>query len=34
MFGQYHIKQGYDRPVSVTAAIARPMAPFTGVYNM
>ncbi len=28
------IKQGYDRPVSVTAAISRPLAPFTGIYNV
>ncbi len=28
MFGQQPIKQGYDRPVSVTAAITRPLAPF------
>ncbi len=23
-----------DRPVSVTAAMTRPLAPFTGIYNM
>ncbi len=34
MFGQKPIKQGYDRPVSVTAAMTRPLAPFTGFYNM
>ncbi len=27
------IKQGYDRPVSVTAAITRPLAPFAGICN-
>ncbi len=26
--------QGYDRPVSITAAITRPLLPFTGIYNM
>ncbi len=34
MFGQYHIKQGYNHPVWVTAEITRPMAPFTGIYNL
>ncbi len=28
------IKQGYDRPVSITAEITRLMSPFTGIYNM
>ncbi len=27
-------KQGYDGPVSVTAEMTRPMAPFTCIYNM
>ncbi len=27
------IKQGFDRPVSVTAAITRPLTPFTGICN-
>ncbi len=26
-----NIKQGYDRPISVTAAIVRPLAPFAGI---
>ncbi len=28
------LKQGYDRRVRVTVAITRPLAPFTGIYNM
>ncbi len=28
------IKQGYDRPVSVTTDITRPLAPFTGTCNV
>ncbi len=34
MFGQKPINQGYDRPVSVTTAIIRPLEPFTGISNM
>ncbi len=28
-----NIKQGFDHPVSVTAAITRPLVPFTGISN-
>ncbi len=28
-----NIKQGFDRPVSVTAAITRSLAPFAGICN-